>query len=71
MQTKKKNAWMDSSVFKKWFHGFMKTLSPAQKKFLNEKELPHKALLILDNAPTHPNESELVFCNIRAILFAS
>jgi hypothetical protein len=40
---------------------------PSTKKNVNEKKLPHKALLILDNAPTRPDESELVFGDIGAL----
>lgn len=29
------------------------------KSFLKEKKLPIKALLLIDNAPSHPNEAEL------------
>ncbi|XP_037806580.1 jerky protein homolog-like [Lucilia sericata] len=45
-----KNAWMTSSIFKNWFF----------KIFVPEKNLPQKSVLILDNAPCHPPEDELV-----------
>jgi hypothetical protein len=39
------------------------------KKYLKEKKLPRKGLLILDSAPSHPEESELGFsdqCSVFA-----
>ena len=55
--TNQKSAWMDSSIVKSWFHG---QFVPSVKRYCDENNLPHKALLILDNAPTHPDECELV-----------
>ena len=55
--TNQKSAWMDSSIFKSWFH---EQFVPSVKRFCDENNLPCKALLILDNAPTHPDECELV-----------
>lgn len=40
---------------------------PDVKKFLEEKRLPVKAVLLLDNAPSHPNEEELHSGDIRAL----
>jgi hypothetical protein len=39
----------------------MKNLSalPAVSRHLKSRNIPEKALLVLDNAPSHPNESEL------------
>ena len=51
------NAWVDSVIFADWFH---KEFVPAVKKHMSEKCLPVKALLLLDNAPAHPNESILL-----------
>ena len=62
--TNQKNAWMESSIFKTWF---FEQFVPSVKKFCDEKNLPHKALLLLDNAPTHPDECELVSGDIRAL----
>ncbi|XP_039290473.1 jerky protein homolog-like [Nilaparvata lugens] len=59
-----KNAWMDSSIFKRWFFN---EFVPSVKKFSDENNPPHQALLLLDNAPTHPDESVLVSGDIRAI----
>ena len=51
-----KKAWMDSSIFKNWF----KTkFVPRVKHYLSTKGLPAKALLLMDNAPSHPSTEEL------------
>uniref|UniRef100_A0A0A1XD32 Jerky protein homolog-like n=1 Tax=Zeugodacus cucurbitae TaxID=28588 RepID=A0A0A1XD32_ZEUCU len=51
-----KCAWMTSAVFKKWFH---ESFVPQVTSFLKEKGLPIKALLLIDNAPSHQNEAQL------------
>ncbi|XP_023210348.1 tigger transposable element-derived protein 1-like [Centruroides sculpturatus] len=48
-------AWVTQVVFKEWI---LETFAPAVKKYLLDKELPLKALLILDNAPGHPKDLE-------------
>lgn len=40
------------------------TICAVCKKHLNEKGLPAKAVLFIDNAPTHPGEDELKSGNI-------
>ena len=52
-----KNAWVDSGIFSEWFH---KEFVPSVKKHMSEKSLQVKALLLLDNAPAHPDESVLL-----------
>jgi len=48
-----KSAWMSAAIFEKWF----KTeFVPEVKKFLKSKNLPEKALLIVDNARCHPQK---------------
>ncbi len=47
-----KNSWMNSEIFTKWFH---EKFVPNCKKSLTERNLPPKALLVLDNAPCHPD----------------
>lgn len=59
-----KNAWMDRDIFKRWFFD---SFVPDVKKFLEGKRLPVKAVLLLDNAPSHPNEEELHSGDIRAL----
>ncbi len=44
-----KSSWMDSTIFKKWFH---EKFVPLCRKALREKGL---AFLVLDNAPSHPD----------------
>ncbi|XP_066152268.1 jerky protein homolog-like [Euwallacea fornicatus] len=51
-----KTAWMTSSIFLKWFH---QRFVPEVKNFLKNQQLPIKALLLLDNAPSHPPEQQL------------
>lgn len=46
-----KSAWMSQIIFSDWFH---KKFVPQVKAHLAEKKLPQKALLLMDNAPTHP-----------------
>ena len=51
-----KNAWVDTNIFTDWFK---KHFVPSVKKHLTESGLPIKALLLLDNAPAHPDVSVL------------
>ena len=52
-----KNAWVDTEIFTDWFH---KEFVPAVEKHMLQKGLPVKALLLLDNAPAHPDEGVLI-----------
>ena len=52
-----RNAWMDSDIFKKWFEA---EFVPAVTKHLKDKGLEPKALLLMDNAPSHPSGTVLV-----------
>lgn len=54
--TNQKSSWMTNEIFKDWF---FQHFVPDVKTYLEQNHLPQKALLILDNAPTHPNESIL------------
>lgn len=49
-------AWMTCEVFKEWYRNFF---VPSVKQFLRSHNLPLKALLILDNAPGHPDVDDL------------
>ena len=44
-------AWVTHILFVKWIN---KVFGPALKKYLLEKNLPLKALPVMDNAPAHP-----------------
>lgn len=58
------SAWMSESIFKNWFfHQFV----PEVEKFLKSKNLPRKAILILDNATTHPDVQYLQDKDITAM----
>lgn len=54
--THQKSAWMDSTLFKTWFYD---KFVPAVTRFLRNRKLPIKAVLLVDNAPSHPSEHEL------------
>lgn len=65
-----KNAWMDRTIFKKWFsQHFVPEVRLHFKKVGKQKD--RKCLLLLDNCETHPRETELVSdCgNIYAVHF--
>ena len=51
-----KNVWMNTDIFSEWFH---RQFVPGVKKHLKEQGLPEKALLLLDNAPAHPDVGQL------------
>uniref|UniRef100_A0A1B6M052 DDE-1 domain-containing protein n=1 Tax=Graphocephala atropunctata TaxID=36148 RepID=A0A1B6M052_9HEMI len=59
-----KSAWMDSALFKEWFFD---QFVPAVTKHLEDKNLPKRAILVLDNATSHPSEEELKKGEIKAI----
>ncbi|XP_023306140.2 jerky protein homolog-like [Lucilia cuprina] len=52
-----KNAWMNTGIFKVWF---FEMFIPEVESYLKSNNLPMKALLILDNAPSHPPAEELI-----------
>ncbi|XP_055703946.1 jerky protein homolog-like [Phlebotomus papatasi] len=56
------SAWMTRALFKEWF---FQNFVPEVRKYLQKEGLPEKALLILDNAPVHPEERELLCDGIR------
>ena len=61
-----KTTWMTQQIFKKWFHS---KFAPAVTKHLGAKTLPVKALLLLDNAPSHPSADELKVGDIEVFYF--
>lgn len=62
--TNQQKAWMNSKIFKMWFE---QEFVPAVEKHLAANNLPRKAILILDNAPSHPASDELADGEIRAL----
>lgn len=62
--TNQKNSWMSRDIFKQWF--FDKFV-PKVEKHLEEKKLPRQALLLIDNAPSHPEVEDLKSGNIKAM----
>lgn len=59
-----KSAWMNGTLFKEWF---IDSFVLGVKKYLKSKNLPPRAILLLDNSPSHPSESELQEGDIKAI----
>ncbi|XP_050313664.1 jerky protein homolog-like [Anthonomus grandis grandis] len=51
-----KSAWMNSDLLKEWFN---LEFVPRVKKHLKSVNLPIKAVLVLDNAPTHPHDCDV------------
>lgn len=58
------NAWMSEHIFNEWFN---KQFVPEVEKHLQSKNLPRKALLILDNATTHPSVDIIKDGEIKAM----
>lgn len=55
---------MNGTIFKEWFyHQFV----PAVERHMKLKNLPRKAILILDNASSHPDTDELHDGNIKTM----
>ena len=52
-----KSAWMNSEIFHAWFHN---SFIPTVRKELSSLGLEPKAVLVLDNCPSHPNEEDLI-----------
>ena len=49
-------AWMNTAIFTSWFFD---QFVPSVRAYLKEKNLSEKAVLLLDNAPTHPSSEVL------------
>jgi len=47
------NGWMTGAIFEDWFH---KKFVPEVRKYLRQKKLPLKALLLVDNCAAHPKD---------------
>jgi hypothetical protein len=52
--------------FLEWFH---EEFMPAVSRHLKPRNIPEKALFVVDNAPSHPNKSELEKMNIKAVFY--
>jgi hypothetical protein len=59
-----RSAWMDGQIFSEWIYN---EFVPLTEGFLNKNKLPRKAVLLLDNAPSHPDAQELCSGDIKAI----
>lgn len=59
-----RSAWMNCEIFSDWFH---KQFVPQVEKHLAKNNLPRKAVLLLDNAPSHPSEDELKNGDIKCV----
>ena len=51
-----KKTWMDQTIFSDWF---FKHFVPEVRRYLESKSSGPKAILLLDNAPSHPSASNL------------
>jgi hypothetical protein len=51
-----RKTWMNQEILKDWF---FKKFVPSVREHFRSKNLPERAMLLLDNAPSHPNESVL------------
>lgn len=49
-------AWMNQVIFSEWYFNIF---VPSVNKLQNEKGIPKRAVLLLDNTPSHPSESTL------------
>jgi hypothetical protein len=63
-----KSAWMDATLSREWFH---EKFVPAVSRHLKSRNLPEKTRFVLDNAPSHTNESELKKGNKSSFLPAN
>lgn len=50
--TANKKAWVTTETFKEWF---LKNFVPEVRRYMSDKGLEFKVLLIIDNAPGHPH----------------
>ncbi|GFY58405.1 zinc finger MYM-type protein 1 isoform X2 [Trichonephila inaurata madagascariensis] len=48
-----RRAWATQDLFKEWL---FKVCAPSIKDYLDNNDLPLKALLLLDNVPGHPKD---------------
>lgn len=60
------SSWMNCEIFKEWFFDYF---VPGVTKYLKACNLPIKAVLLIDNAPSHPEASELTKGNITVKFF--
>ena len=64
MYTHQMKAWMNCDIFRRWFKN---EFVPCVEKYLRKKDLPRKAILLLDNAPSHLPLDELRDGDIRTL----
>ncbi|CAM5075763.1 unnamed protein product [Natator depressus] len=62
-----KKVWVTAALFLDWFH---KCFIPKVKRYLKEKGLDFKVLLIIDNAPGHPAALQFVHNNIEVVFLS-
>lgn len=64
-----KKAWVTRQIFTEWVH---KVFGPSVKTYLQEKQLPLRALLVMDNSPAHPpglEETLIHECSFISVMF--
>ena len=52
-----KNAWVNSEISLDWFNN---QFAPSVSKHVKERGLSEKALILLDNAPSHPDAATFI-----------
>jgi len=55
-QYAQRKSWMDTTIFTEWFH---QQFVPSVRLFCDQHGFEKKALLQLDNAPSHPSSLTL------------
>ncbi|XP_064087452.1 tigger transposable element-derived protein 1-like [Macrobrachium nipponense] len=59
-------AWVTLCIFEDWFTNHF---VPTVKEYCIQKNLPFKALLVLDNAPGHPSQLDYMHPNVKVVYF--
>ncbi|XP_072000501.1 tigger transposable element-derived protein 1-like [Engystomops pustulosus] len=57
-------AWVTGAIFEDWF---LNHFAPAVKHYCLGKNIPFKILLLLDNAPGHPNTLDDMHPNVKVV----
>ncbi len=61
-----KSVWMNAAIFISWFET---EFVPKVKEYLKSKDLKEEAVLLVDNAPSHPHSDILTKGKIKVLFF--